>query len=122
VVAAVAEAEVEAKATAQKMNWLQGAWRLQGFTKKSREDMSELQVLLRGTGRESLFGFLRAPYIKSFTNLPVLWHAKHGPLLSSKTSSISRRLQRSLLGAYRGRPNYLFGPRENLLALHAACC
>jgi hypothetical protein len=39
VVAAVAEAEAEAKATAQKMNWLQGAWRLQGFTKKSRFQM-----------------------------------------------------------------------------------
>ncbi len=37
----------------------------------NREDMPELQVLLRGTGRESLFGFLRAPHIKSFTNLPV---------------------------------------------------
>jgi len=84
VVAAVAEAEAEAKATAQKMNWLQGAWRLQGFTKKSREDMSELQVLLRGTGRESLFGFLRALYIKSLTSpscgmlsMALCFHRRH---------------------------------------------
>ena len=41
-VAAVAEAEAKAKATAQKMNWLQGAWATSRFHEE-RQVSNEMQ-------------------------------------------------------------------------------